>query len=297
MNNLKGVLCELMKGMEQRNIIVNGLRLNYWLGGSGKPLALLHGLPQSSIMWRKVAPKLIENYTVVCPDLRGYGDSQKPFQGYDKRTMALDIKMLMESLGFNTFAVVGHDRGGRVAHRLALDHPEAVENLTVLDIVPTHTMLSRTNKDLAVVYWHWYLFQLPDIPEMLLNSNPEQLFRYFMHHLTYDIGAIEEEAMLEYERIFVMPGTIRAMLADYRAAATIDFEHDEADLDRKVSCPLLTLWGEYGKVDEIFDVLETWEEKGENVTGKSFPCGHFVAEESPELLLDELFKFYEVNNY
>lgn len=287
----------MMNGMEQRNITVNGVRLNVWIGGEGKPLVLLHGLPQSAIMWRKMVPKLMETYTVVCPDLRGYGDSQKPFHGYDKRTMALDIKLLMEELGFQTFGVVGHDRGGRVAHRLALDHPETVENLTVLDIVPTHTMLSRTTQELAVVYWHWYLFQLPDIPEMLLHSNPRQLFRYFMHNLTYNIDAIEEEVLQEYERVFVMPGSIRAMLSDYRAAATIDFEHDEADIDKKVTCPLLTIWGEYGKMDKIFNVLETWQEKGTNVRGTSLPCGHFVAEEAHEELLDELLNFLTENNY
>ncbi|HZW68843.1 MAG TPA: alpha/beta hydrolase [Pseudogracilibacillus sp.] len=286
-----------MKGMEQGNFNVNGVRLNVWVGGEGKPLVLLHGLPQSAIMWRKVVPKLMENYTVICPDLRGYGDSQKPTSGYDKRTMALDIKLLMEELGFDTFAVVGHDRGARVAHRLALDHPDTVENITVLDIVPTHTMLSKTNKELAVVYWHWYFFQIPDVPEMLLNANPEQMFRYFMHNLSFNIGAIEEEALEEYERVFVLPGTIRAMLADYRAAATVDFEHDEADLEDKVSCPLLTIWGEHGKMDKIFDVLATWKEKASDVTGKSLPCGHFVAEEAHELLLDELLEFLQKNNY
>jgi len=283
--------------MEQGNFNVNGVRLNVWVGGEGKPLVLLHGLPQSAIMWRKVVPKLMENYTVICPDLRGYGDSQKPTSGYDKRTMALDIKLLMEELGFDTFAVVGHDRGARVAHRLALDHPDTVENITVLDIVPTHTMLSKTNKELAVVYWHWYFFQIPDVPEMLLNANPEQMFRYFMHNLSFNIGAIEEEALEEYERVFVLPGTIRAMLADYRAAATVDFEHDEADLEDKVSCPLLTIWGEHGKMDKIFDVLATWKEKASDVTGKSLPCGHFVAEEAHELLLDELLEFLQKNNY
>lgn len=286
-----------MKGMEQANFNVNGVRLNVWFGGEGKPLVLLHGLPQSAIMWRKVVPKLMENYKVICPDLRGYGDSQKPVSGYDKRTMALDIKLLMEELGFDKFAVVGHDRGARVAHRLALDHPDTVENITVLDIVPTHTMLSKTNKELAVAYWHWYLFQIPDLPETLLHANPKQMFRYFMHNLTFNIGAIEEEALQEYERVFVLPGTIRAMLADYRAAATVDFEHDEADLDKKVSCPLLTIWGEHGKMDKIFDVLETWKEKATDVSGKSLPCGHFVAEEAHELLLDELLEFLQRNHY
>lgn len=286
-----------MKGMEQRNINVNGIRLNVWIGGQGKPLVLLHGLPQSAIMWRKVIPQLINRYTIICPDLRGYGDSQKPFTGYDKRTMALDIKLLMEALGYKKFGLVGHDRGGRVAHRLVLDHPESVENMTVLDIVPTHTMLSETNKDLAVAYWHWYLFQVPDIPELLFQGNPKELFRYFMHNLTFDIGSIEEETLQEYERVFIMPGTIRAMLADYRAAATIDFTHDEEDLHKKITCPILTIWGEHGKMDKIFDVLQTWKDKGTNVRGKSLPSGHFVAEEAHEELTNELLSFLKENNY
>lgn len=288
---------KMMAGMRQQNMTVNGVRLNVRVGGSGKPLVLLHGAPQSSIMWRKIVPALIDNYTLVCPDLRGYGDSQKTVKGYDKRTMALDIKLLMERLGFQRYGVIGHDRGGRVAHRLALDHPDSVENLCLLDIVPTHTLFNETNKELAVAYWHWYFFQIPDLPEKLLNSDPDWVFHSFMNSLTYHIGSIEQDAMEQYKQAFKSPGAIRALLEDYRAASTIDYAHDEEDLNKKITCPLLVLWGEYGKMHELFNVLDTWKEKATNVTGTSLPAGHFVAEESPGELLEELREFYRRIDY
>jgi haloacetate dehalogenase len=241
-------------------------------------------------MWRKVAPKLLDKFTIVCPDLRGYGDSEKPLSGYDKRTMALDMKLLMEGLGHQKFAVVGHDRGGRVAHRLALDHPDSVEKLSVLDIVPTHTVFSTTDKELAAAYWHWFFFQIPDLPEVFLNAESEAFIRHFITSLSFSTE-IEEEAMQEYIRAFKIPGTIRAMLEDYRAASTIDFKHDEEDLDQSIHCPLQALWGEFGKMHDIYDVLATWKEKGTSVTGRALKSGHFIPEEAPDELIEALNQF------
>ncbi|NEU31277.1 alpha/beta hydrolase [bacterium LRH843] len=281
----------MMDGMEQKTIKVNGVCLNVWAGGKGEPLLLIHGYPQTAIIWRKVAPRLMKRFTVVCPDLRGYGASDKPANGYDKRTMALDLKLLMEELGFQTYSVIGHDRGGRVAHRLTLDHPDSVKRLCLLDIVPTHTVFSRTTQELAAAYWHWFFFQPVDLPELLISANPEGFIRGMMNPLIYHKNGIEEEAMQEYIRAFKLPGTIRATLEDYRASAKIDFQHDEMDLGQSVHCPLLILWGKYGKMHDIFDVLDTWKEKGTSVTGRALSCGHFIPEEAPEELLKELQDF------
>jgi haloacetate dehalogenase len=280
-----------MPGMEQRTIRANGIRLNAWIGGKGAPAVLLHGYPQTAQMWRKVAPQLLTDHTIVCPDLRGYGDSDKPRDGYDKRTMARDIHLLMESLGHKRYAVVGHDRGARVAHRLALDYPDAVTRLCVLDIVPTHTVFRDAGKELAAAYWHWFFFLTPDLPELMLGAVPEAFLRHMFRALTARAGAIEEPMVQEYLRAFTLPGTIRAGLEDYRAAATRDCEDDERDLAVKVRCPLLAIWGEYGKMHTLFDVLATWREKAADVRGRPLPCGHFIPEEAPAELLAELRPF------
>jgi len=280
-----------MPGMEQRTIRANGIRLNAWIGGKGAPAVLLHGYPQTAQMWRKVAPQLLTDHTIVCPDLRGYGDSDKPRDGYDKRTMARDIHLLMESLGHKRYAVVGHDRGARVAHRLALDYPDAVTRLCVLDIVPTHTVFRDAGKELAAAYWHWFFFLTPDLPELMLGAVPEAFLRHMFRALTARAGAIEEPVLQEYTRAFTLPGTIRAGLEDYRAAATRDCEDDERDLAVKVRCPLLAIWGEYGKMHTLFDVLATWREKAADVRGRPLPCGHFIPEEAPAKLLAELRPF------
>lgn len=216
-----------MAPMEQRAVRVNGIRLNLWEGGHGRPVLLLHGYPQTAQMWRKVAPALLGGFTVVCPDLRGYGDSDKPRDGYDKRTMARDVHELMLALGHPTYAVVGHDRGARVGHRLALDHAGAVTRLCVLDVVPTHTVFARADRHLAAAYWHWFFFQAPDLPEAMLAAAPEPFLRHMFRALTFRAGAIEEAMVQEYLRAFTLPGTIRASLEDYRAAATRDLEDDE----------------------------------------------------------------------
>ena len=280
-----------MTGMEQRTVRANGIRINAWMGGKGPPVVLLHGYPQTGQMWRKIAPELLDQFSVVCPDLRGYGDSDKPAAGYDKRTMARDIHLVMEGLGHKSYAVVGHDRGARVAHRLAIDYADAVTKLCMLDIVATHTLFKETGKELAAAYWHWFFFQTPDLPELMLNAVPEPFLRHMFRALTFRAGAIEEPMLKEYLRAFTLPGTIRAGLEDYRAAATLDCEDDQRDLAKKLGCPTLVLWGEFGKMHSLFDVLAKWREKGERVEGHPIACGHFIPEEAPEELLADLRPF------
>lgn len=280
-----------MQGFARSFVRANGVRLHVWTAGSGPAVVLLHGYPQSAIMWRKIAPTLALAHSVVVPDLRGYGESDKPRDGYDKKTMARDIHDLMRALGHERYAVVGHDRGARVAHRLALDHQAAVTKLCLLDIVPTHTLFSRTGRELAAAYWHWFFFQVPDLPEIMIEATLEPFLRAMFRALSSVAGAIEEEAIQEYLRVFRLPGTIRATLDDYRAAATRDFDDDEADLAKRVTCPTLAIWGEFGKMHTLFDVLATWKEKATDVRGHPVPCGHFIPEEAPERLLSDLQGF------
>ena len=284
-------MSHFMSGMEQITVRANGIKINLWTGGKGPAALLLHGYPQTGQMWRKVAPKLLEEFTVVCPDLRGYGDSDKPRDGYDKCAMARDMHEAMLTLGHKSYLLVGHDRGGRVAHRQALDYPGAVKKLCVLDIVPTHTLFANTDRHLAAAYWHWFYFQAPDLPEVMISAAPEPFLRYMFRGLTFRAGAIEEPMVQEYLRAFTLPGTIRAGLEDYRAAATRDFEDDERDLGKRVGCPVLAIWGEFGKMHTLFDVLATWKDKAGQVDGHPLPCGHFIPEEAPEELLADLRPF------
>jgi haloacetate dehalogenase len=281
----------LMQGFTQRFVRANGIRFHTWIGGEGPALVLLHGYPQSGIMWRKVAPALARRFTVVIPDLRGYGDSDKPRDGFDKKTMASDIHGVMQALGHPRYRVVGHDRGARVSHRLALDHADAVERLSLLDIVPTHTLFRDTGRELAAAYWHWFFFQVPDLPELMISATPEPFLRNMFRALSAEAGAIEEAAFAEYLRVFTLPGTIRCGLEDYRAAAKQDYADDEADLALRVTCPVQILWGEFGKMHTMFDVLDTWRAKATDVRGRPLPCGHFIPEEAPEALLAELEPF------
>ena len=282
-----------MQGMQQQTIRANGIRINAWVGGEGETVVLLHGYPQTAQMWRKVAPAMLKQFKVVCPDLRGYGDSDKPRDGYDKRSMAKDVHETMKALGFARYALVGHDRGARVAHRLAMDFPDAVKNLTVLDIVPTHTLFRDAGKELAAAYWHWFFFQVPDLPEIMIANSAEPFLRHMFRALCFRQDAIEEPMFAEYLRAFLLPGTIRAGLEDYRAAATVDIADDERDLARKLSCPVLAIWGEQGKMHTMFDVLATWKDKALDVRGHAVPCGHFIPEEAPLELLRDLVPFLE----
>ncbi len=284
-------MTDFMQGMRRKTVRANGIRLNVWVGGEGPALLLLHGYPQTGQMWRKMTPSLIGQFSVVCPDLRGYGDSDKPRDGFDKRTMAKDMAELMRELGHERYAVVGHDRGARVAHRLALDHGDAVTKLAVLDIVPTHTVFRDAGKELAAAYWHWFFFQVPDLPEIMIANSAEPFLRMMFRALTWLPDAIEEPMFQEYLRAFTQPGTIRCGLEDYRAAATTDIADDEADLDKKLRCPVYAIWGEFGKMHTLFDVVETWREKADDVRGNSLPSGHFIPEEIPDQLLSALLPF------
>ncbi|KPK35764.1 MAG: hypothetical protein AMJ66_00285 [Betaproteobacteria bacterium SG8_40] len=284
-------MSDFMDGMSRRSVRANGIRINAWTGGDGPALLLLHGYPQTGQMWRKMTPALMGQFSVVCPDLRGYGDSDKPRDGFDKRTMARDIAELMRELGHEHYMVVGHDRGARVAHRLALDHADAVKRLVVLDIVPTHTVFRDTGKELAAAYWHWFFFQAPDLPEIMIQNSAEPFLRTMFRALTWRSNAIEEPMFREYLRAFTLPGTIRCGLEDYRAAATRDIADDEADMDKKISCPVYAIWGEFGKMHTLFDVVQTWREKAGDVRGNPLPCGHFIPEEAPEELLAAILPF------
>ena len=284
-------MANFMAGMRRSTVRANGIRMNVWTGGEGPTLVLLHGYPQTGQMWHKVSPTLMKRFNLIIPDLRGYGDSEKARSGFDKKTMAKDIACLASELGHETFFLMGHDRGARVAHRLALDFPEKVEKLIVLDIVPTHTIFSRTGRELAAAYWHWFYFQAPDLPEIMIRNSAEPFLQTMFRSLSWRPDAIDDLLFAEYLRAFTLPGTIRCGLEDYRAAATIDYEDDERDLGTKLSCPVYTIWGQFGKMDSLFDVVDTWREKADNVIGKSLPCGHFIPEEAPEELLSEVVPF------
>lgn len=284
-------MADFMAGMRRSTVRANGIRMNVWTGGEGPTLVLLHGYPQTGQMWHKVSPTLMKRFNLIIPDLRGYGDSEKARSGFDKKTMAKDIACLASELGHETFFLMGHDRGARVAHRLALDFAERVEKLIVLDIVPTHTIFSRTGRELAAAYWHWFYFQAPDLPEIMIRNSAEPFLQTMFRSLSWRPDAIDDLLFAEYLRAFTSPGTIRCGLEDYRAAASIDYEDDERDLGTKLSCPVYTIWGQFGKMESLFDVVDTWKEKADNVMGKSLPCGHFIPEEAPDELLSEIVPF------
>jgi haloacetate dehalogenase len=264
------------------------------------PLLLLHGFPQTHVIWHRVAELLRGHFTLVIPDLRGYGDSDKPtgpadHSAYSKRTMARDVLELMRGLGHESFFLCGHDRGGRAAHRLALDAPAAVRALAVLDISPTLTMYERTTMEFARSYYHWFfLIQPAPLPERLIGADPSFYLRSKLGGWGSEgLSIFDPRALAEYERCFAEPGAIHAMCEDYRAAATIDLTHDRADAKRRIACPVHVLWGERGVVHRLFTPLEDWRAKCANeVTGGALPTGHYIPEEAPELLARELEAFF-----
>ncbi|HQR12054.1 MAG TPA: alpha/beta hydrolase [Casimicrobiaceae bacterium] len=291
---------DLFPGFAPKRIRAAGTEIHCVVGGAGPPVLLLHGYPQTHAMWHKVAPALAREYTVVCADLRGYGDSGKPASGdthaaYSKRAMAQDMVEVMSGLGFARFRLAGHDRGGRVAHRLAVDHPGAVERVAVLDISPTRTMYGQTDRAFATAYYHWFFLIQPfDMPERLIGSDPVHYLRSMIGRLTGVLAHFDPRALAEYERCFADPAAIHASCEDYRAAASIDLEHDEADIaaGRRVMCPLLVLWGDKGVVGRMFDPLRDWGAVAADVRGRALPSGHYIPEESPEETLRELRAFF-----
>ncbi len=269
--------------------------------GVGKPLLMLHGHPQTHAMWHRIAPILAKKFSLFMFDLRGYGDSDRPQSepdhlAYSKREMSLDALAVMHHFGVEKFQVLAHDRGARVAHRLALDHPHAVERMILLDIAPTLAMYRQASDGFARAYWHWFfLIQPPPLPEALIDSDPIRYLRSVMGRRHGGLSIFQSEALAEYERCIARPGSARGICEDYRAAATIDLVHDRADQEagRRVLSPLRILWGLHGAVGQNFDVLGLWREVASQVDGHALPCGHYIAEEAPELLLAECHDFFE----
>lgn len=281
----------------RRDVAVDGIRIACEAAGDGPPVLLLHGYPQTRECWREVARTLASRFTVVMADLRGYGDSDKPpggddHAGYAKRAMAADMVGVMRALGFPRFAVAGHDRGGRVAHRMALDHPGAVERVAVLDIVPTRTLFAGTDQAFATAYYHWFFLIQPDgLPERLIGHDPEWFLRETVRRWSGRGRQVPEAALREYVRCFSDPAAVHASCEDYRAAAGIDLVHDAADDGRRMECPLLVLWGAQGAMHRLYDVLATWRALAADVRGRALPCGHFLPEECPAETAAELERF------
>ena len=295
----------IISGFEQKRITVASqdgpIEIACQVGGNGPPILLLHGFPQTKAIWEIVAPELAKNYTVVVSDLRGYGESSKPHgkvdhTSYSKRDMAADQHAVMKALGYEKFFLLGHDRGGRVSHRLAMDFPESVLRLMVLDISPTLTMYDKTTMEFAKGYWHWFfLIQKEPIPETMIGANPEFWLKNHMgRHAGTEIFTPQRWA--EYLAGVSNAQSMHAMCEDYRAAATIDLVHDRADraAGKKLTIPLRVLWGEHGLVNKCFAPIADWEAVAQEVSGKTLPCGHYIPEECPEELIADAQKFFDV---
>jgi len=290
----------LFEGFARRRIEVGGIGIAAVVAGSGPPLLLLHGYPQTSAIWHRVAPRLARRYTVVATDLRGYGDSSKPpgladHGNYSKREMAADQVAVMRELGFGKFFIAGHDRGGRVAHRLAADHPDRVRKLAVLDISPTLAMYEQTDMDFARAYWHWFfLIQPAPLPEDMINADRERYLRAKMQSGSAGLAPFAPEAWAEYVRCFDA-AAVHASCEDYRAAASIDLDHDRADIaaGRKLRCPVRVLWGANGVIERCFKPLEDWAKVAAEVSGIALPGGHYLPEETPQEVGDEFERFFQ----
>jgi haloacetate dehalogenase len=296
---------EFFKGFQTEEIKTSGTTIHTVYGGNrnGPPLLLLHGIPETHVLWRKVAPALAQDYFIVMPDLRGYGDSGKPPGGgdhfaYSKRAMAQDQVEVMQHLGFGKFALVGHDRGGRAAHRMALDHPEALTKLVILDIVPTYLLYQNITQEFATIFYHWFLLVQPTpFPETMVANSAEYFLKCTLlwlggHSLNEPVpDFVGPDVFREYLRTFQQPETIHAICEDYRAAASIDLAHDKADLDKKIQCPLLVLWSEKGPFHRMYNVLQTWQDRAVEAHGHAMPTGHFLPEQMSEELTQELRSF------
>ncbi|MDP2803082.1 MAG: alpha/beta hydrolase [Phreatobacter sp.] len=288
----------LFPGFRLEDVKTSGTTIRLRTGGCGPALLLLHGYPQTHALWHKVAPRLAERYTVVAADLRGYGDSGKPettadHAPYSKRAMAQDMAEVMTALGHERFFLAGHDRGGRVAHRLALDHAARVRKLAVLDIAPTREMYRDTTDAFARAYWHWFFLITPaPFPERMIGADPDTYWLKKCGSGAAGLTPFAPAALAEYLRCFRDPAVIHASCEDYRAAATIDIAHDDADGDRRLACPLRVLWGQNGVIASCFDALALWRERAVDVSGRALPGGHYLAEELPEEVAEEFGAFF-----
>ncbi|WP_110648212.1 alpha/beta fold hydrolase [Salinicola peritrichatus] len=280
--------------------VEEGVSIHGVTGGKGPPLLLLHGHPQTHTIWHRLALRLAERYTVVATDLRGYGDSSKPpgdeqHVAYSKRRMAADQVAVMRALGFEHFYLCGHDRGGRVAHRLALDHAERVDKLMVLDIAPTLAMYEATDLAFATAYWHWFfLIQPTPLPESWIETSPANYVTRIMGGRHAGLAPFDPRAIAEYQRCLALPGAAHGLCEDYRASRTIDLEHDRADRDagRYLTMPLKALWGEFGTIGRCFDALKEWRAVSDSdVSGGALPCGHYLPEEAPDAVFQHLSDF------
>jgi haloacetate dehalogenase len=291
-------MADFFPGFEERRIATSGAEINLVTGGSGPPLLLLHGYPQTHVMWRKLAPRLSEEFTLVIPDLRGYGDSSKPQGGpdqinYSKRALAQDQVETMRALGHERFMVAGHDRGARVTHRLVRDHPERIAKAALLDIVPTLYRFETIDQKAAAGSFHWFfLIQGGGLPERLIGAESEFFLRHMLGAWARHPEAFDPAAFAEYLRCFQNPETIRATCDEYRAGAGIDLVHDRADRGRKVVVPLLVLWGTKSGQGSGYDVLAVWREHAETVSGQAIDSGHFLPEEAPEATYRALREFF-----
>lgn len=287
----------MFEGFTRGKINVGDVDINCVHGGSGPPLLLLHGCPQNVTQWAKLVPLLSDRYTVVCGDLRGYGDSSKPkdlhHSNYSFRAMAADQVKLMQALGFRDFHVAGHDRGARVAHRMALDWPDRVRSLSALDVVPTWAMYNKVTKALASTFWQWYFFPIPEpFPELAIGANPDLFFENCLVACgTSVLDRFDEEMVADYRRCWRDPGMIHGTCSDYRAGASIDLEHDAADLQKKVECPMLTMWAGEGLVRTFFDFEQEWKTRASNVRSVAIPGGHFFPEQQPRETATALLDF------
>ena len=289
----------MFPGFEHGMAEVNGTQIKYIRGGNGPALLLLHGHPQTHAIWHKVAQRLAGRFTVVAADLRGYGDSGKPasladHSNYSKRCMGQDQIELMAQLGFPQFLLMGHDRGGRVAYRMALDHPQAVRKLVLLDIAPTLAMYEQTSMAFATAYYHWFFLIRPaPFPELLIGSHPEEYLKHTIGGRSAGLAPFTPQAYAEYLRCLSDPATIHGICEDYRASAGIDLEHERLDLvqGRKIACPTKVLWGADGVIEKCFDPLAEWERLATDLSGKALSCGHYIPEEAPDQLLAEVLPF------
>ena len=293
---------------EKLRIKTSETEINLVQKGTGEPVLLLHGYPQTHVMWHKVAPILAEQFSVVVPDLRGYGDSDKPFEIdnlelYSKRSMAKDQVEIMEKLGFESYHVVGHDRGARVGHRLTLDNASKVRSFTSLDVVPSETAFKNMNSDLSFAWFHWHLMRQPyPLPETLIGNSAKTYLDFLFETWTAVENAITPEAYKEYLRCFNNQDTIRSTCLDYRSVET-DIKHDQVDFDRKLQCPVLVLWAGNMKkrpgwqTGNKLNMIEVWKEKAEEVQGEVIDCGHFLPEEAPKKVASTLIEFFKQVDY